>query len=116
MTTVYIVMDAGLEYNDETYEIQNWLISNNKAHDRLPDAEKAAEKRLRKLASEFTLGDLGWDWGYDPESKYILKNMPDTESDHWGYTYGDWIEYAEANGIDWKPGIPELVKIQEIII
>lgn len=107
-------MEAGLEYNDETYDIQNWTLQNKTGYTDVEEAKAEAFRRVKEIAKGFNLGDLGWDWGYDIESKYILSNWPEAQSDHWGYTYGEWIEYAEENDIDWKPGIPQLVTVQKI--
>lgn len=115
--TVYVLLDANLEYNDQTFDWYGSVLGNkSNYYTSLEEARENAKKRLRADLGNFQIGDLDeWNW---PDTEVVEKFLATHDIDHIGLahgaSFGEFIAWCENYGIDWQKHVPQLVSIVEL--
>lgn len=111
MTKMYVIVEAGTEYNDEGYDVGGGNTSvKDIAYRTKEAAEEAARGILKETLSEFKLGDFYEYYDYRDVDSYCSERDIHRFDAEWS----EFIEYAEENNINWERSAPPLVKVHEI--
>lgn len=130
MTEYFVVQTGNIEYNDENYYIQgvDKLSDGSKLHSTIEDARAEAKEILKKTLQDYKLSDLDeYDYGYNNVAGSMLiqewlKSLgvdEPLENDIYydEYYWSNFIEWAEKNGHEWLPSVPQdLISIAKVII
>lgn len=117
---IYVVVPANLEYNDEYHYQEGWLKPNNKAYTSLEEAKVGAKEVIKAQFGFYHLGELTpegeGDWEHDNVPTDIW-NIYGDWVDMFGWQYKNFIDWAEANNIEWINMLPfDPYCIQEVTL
>lgn len=112
MTTRFVIMEMGVDYDDERYSIGGdgaKVLKNS--YETVEEAKKELKNQLRKRLSGFDLHDFNEDGSH--LVREYLKEKYDDEW-HWGAKWEEFISWCDEANLNWYTEAPQLLQVFEI--
>lgn len=111
----YLVVEAGIDYNDEYHSINDaYGAFNHQLYAALEEARAVAKKHMYKLYEGFAVNDFDEDLESSALVQTYINMHEGSNSDN--TSVADIMIWADGESISWVDDIPQIVSIKEVLL